>query len=258
MSVLKGVDMLEVRTWHHYYWLLLRAGWTKAWSLFGALTTGAAFIAWIAARRFPNWADTLTDLAWQIPAVLSGATLLLRWLLAPFEVHKKARKQAEKAIAALGDELVELKGKPTPRGVFPSFPFGGEGNSYWGIEEDAEEMVWRNAGDHDDPIDVELDWPNIPHDVDVFAAIRSEVRDRASIGSSGRAVEGEGFGLFRVVSDGKEIITSEKLPRSDTPHKLQLPIPRAHKPKSYRVQMRALGNSTYVSVTGAFVLKWRP
>lgn len=109
MSGLKKTDLLAVSGFWGYSWLLLRAAWTKAWTVFGALTTGAAFGAWWASRQHPEWAAALTDLAWQVPAAFSVLTLLIRWFLAPFEVHTQIVKQANKRIATLGDDLVDAR-----------------------------------------------------------------------------------------------------------------------------------------------------
>ncbi len=104
----KGVDLLSVISWPRYYWLLLKAAFTRGWSIFGAANLVAAFTAWALAKRFPRWEAVLNDLAWQIPAVLGLGTIAIRWIVAPFEVHRKTVKQADKRISGSLDQVYGL------------------------------------------------------------------------------------------------------------------------------------------------------
>src|SRR5690242_1702531 len=108
MSSLKKVDLLSVTSWRSYYWLLIKTAFTAGFSIFSATNFLFAFIAWGLAKRYPEWEAVLNDLVWQIPASLGLAAIALRWVVAPFEVHRKTVKQADKRIVTLIDERVEI------------------------------------------------------------------------------------------------------------------------------------------------------
>jgi len=90
---LVGVDLLRVTTWRAYYWLLLRSALTSGWSIFSSANFAIAFVAWGLAKRYPAWEAALNDLAWQIPAGLGLGVIAIRWIVAPFEVHKQLTSQ---------------------------------------------------------------------------------------------------------------------------------------------------------------------
>jgi hypothetical protein len=106
MSAFKGVDLLDIDTGPKYYWLLTKAAFSKGWSIFGAANLFLAFIAWALTAKYPRWQAKLNDLTWQIPAALGLAAIAGRWLYAPWDVHKKTIKQADKRIVAYGDKAV--------------------------------------------------------------------------------------------------------------------------------------------------------
>jgi hypothetical protein len=109
MAVPTDIDLLSVESWHQYYWLLVRATFTKAASIFGGANLLLAFVAWGLAKQYPEWEARLNDLAWQIPAGLGLVTLALRWIVAPYEIHRLALKQADKKLVAAGDKLYDVK-----------------------------------------------------------------------------------------------------------------------------------------------------
>jgi hypothetical protein len=103
------IDLLAVKGWRDYYWLIFRKAFSRGWSIFSALTLVAAFAAWAIGRQYPEWEKALTDLSWQIPASVAFLAIALRWIVAPYEIHTDTVKQANKTIVDLGDSLVEEK-----------------------------------------------------------------------------------------------------------------------------------------------------
>jgi hypothetical protein len=117
MSAFKGVDLLGIDTAPKYYWLLTKAAFSKGWSIFSTTNLVLAFAAWGLARQYPAWQATLNDLIWQIPAGLGLLTIAIRWLIAPFETHKKTIKQADKRIVSSLDQVNGLQRQITASGI---------------------------------------------------------------------------------------------------------------------------------------------
>lgn len=80
---------------------------TVGFSIFGAANLIFAFVAWWLAKRYPDWEAVLNDLVWQIPAGLGLAAIALRWIVAPFEIHKATVKQADKKVATNDSDRAE-------------------------------------------------------------------------------------------------------------------------------------------------------
>lgn len=251
-----AVDRVRRAFWRDVWRRVVRPKGVLDWAESVALILFPIGLVWIALGRERAMEEVITTALYMTAAaVVAGVFLVLRLANAAADIHTESLASIA-LIEGQRDAALSItkarESRSITQTIFPRFPFANEQNHYWYPDSPETETPWSDTGEKD----VEVDWPNIPDDVEVTAQVNGHVRDRAR---NKPEQQFPGYGLFRVVNSTDAIVAvaSGQIPESDKLQNLSLRIPRSSAAKAYRLEMKSCGESTMVSVTGEIVLKRR-